>query len=262
MFRTSIVSFLFVSFLLPLCFPVQHAAKKAIIEQSPAFIRVPEGDSITMTCLLKTEDKEEGIYLMRRRAAAEKVAYVSKDGNQQVFSNFTLRIEASGPAKNLTITLQQLQQSDSGLYYCLGVMHDASFPTWKGTGTLVIVTDQNKITEKLEAPISGQKGDSINITCATETKEKDVEVYLMRQYVDPKTVIHIPNDGTEDISSAFTDRIEYSGPPHNRTITLQGLQQNDTDVYVCVSAVLTPSPYIVKETSTLVVVTGIVLSPL
>ncbi|XP_019398365.1 PREDICTED: T-cell antigen CD7 [Crocodylus porosus] len=261
MVRTSIVSFLCLSFLLLLCFPVQNEAKKTIIEQSPPFIRVPEGASIKMTCLLKTEAKEEGVYLMRGRAADEKVTYVSKDGNRP-FPNFNGRIEASGPAKNLTITLQQLRQSDSGLYYCLGVMHGADLPAAKGTGTLVIVTDQNKITEKLEAPISGQEGDSINIMCATETKGKDVEVYLMRQYVDPKTVIHIPNNGAAAISSAFTNRIEYSGPPNNRTITLQGLQPNDTDVYVCVSAVLTPSPYIAKETSTIVVVTGTVLSPL
>uniref|UniRef100_A0A7M4EK54 Ig-like domain-containing protein n=1 Tax=Crocodylus porosus TaxID=8502 RepID=A0A7M4EK54_CROPO len=115
------------------------AAKKTIIEQSPPFIRVPEGASIKMTCLLKTEAKEEGVYLMRGRAADEKVTYVSKDGNRP-FPNFNGRIEASGPAKNLTITLQQLRQSDSGLYYCLGVMHGADLPAAKGTGTLVIVT--------------------------------------------------------------------------------------------------------------------------
>ncbi|KYO31244.1 T-cell antigen CD7 [Alligator mississippiensis] len=235
---------------------VQNDAKRAIIEQSPAFIRVPEGDSIKITCLLKTEGEEEGVYLMRLHAADKKVVYVPKDGNKNTFDNFVGRIETSGPTKNLTITLQQLRPNDSDFYYCLGLMRDANFQTGKGTGTLVIVTDHNKITEKLEAPISGQKGDSINITCVTETKGKDVEVYLMRQYVDPKKVIYIPSNGNAIISSAFTNRIEYSGPPNNRTITLQELQQNDTDVYVCVSVVLTPNLYLVKEMNTIMVVTA------
>lgn len=115
-------------------------AKRAIIEQSPAFIRVPEGDSIKITCLLKTEGEEEGVYLMRLHAADKKVVYVPKDGNKNTFDNFVGRIETSGPTKNLTITLQQLRPNDSDFYYCLGLMRDANFQTGKGTGTLVIVT--------------------------------------------------------------------------------------------------------------------------
>lgn len=99
--------------------------------------------------------------------------------------------------------------------------------------------------------ITGQGG-SIHITCSTgETLQG---VYLKRHYwPEPANVIYYAEGQEPTVNASFRERIAFSGPQHNLTITMHRLQPADTGVYFC-QAFTTDDE--VWGPGTLVVVTG------
>lgn len=77
-----------------------------------------------------------------------------------------------------------------------------------------------------------REGGSIHITCST--RETLQGIYLKRhQWPEPANVIYYEDGKKPTVNASFWDRVAFSGPQHNLTITLHGLQPADTGAYFC-----------------------------
>ncbi|XP_069510724.1 T-cell antigen CD7 [Ambystoma mexicanum] len=112
------------------------------INQSPTFIFVSEGASITITCVTTVAGKQSGMNVKRRHRELmyfnQKSQLFSRDGNE-----FSDRADVSGTSANLTITLHNLRKDDSDFYLCDCVVGEY-IPTDHvcGGGTVLIVTGE------------------------------------------------------------------------------------------------------------------------
>uniref|UniRef100_A0A669Q3I8 Immunoglobulin domain-containing protein n=1 Tax=Phasianus colchicus TaxID=9054 RepID=A0A669Q3I8_PHACC len=104
-----------------------------------------QGESINITCVLKTWLEDEGIMLLRTQMQPEKVFHVSSQNTTTIFSTFAYHLEYSKQGKNLVITLHNLQESDTDIYLCAAKLKNSSLLVSE-SGTMVLVkgTQLNK----------------------------------------------------------------------------------------------------------------------
>nr|XP_013805753.1 PREDICTED: T-cell antigen CD7 [Apteryx mantelli mantelli] len=95
---------------------VVRAKNKGVVEQSPLSLSVQEGQSISITCSLKSSHEEEGIFLFKTHMKPESVLYVSRQNTSTIFPAFANRLEYSKQEKTLVITLHNLKKNDSDIY--------------------------------------------------------------------------------------------------------------------------------------------------
>ncbi|NWT21497.1 CD7 protein, partial [Vireo altiloquus] len=76
--------------------------------------------------------------------------------------------------------------------------------------------------------------------------------YLLRTHVQPDVVLHTSKLNITRVSPAFVSRLEHSREGNRVVITLQNLQEKDSDNYVCAEEV-TNSP-LLSASGTMVLV--------
>ncbi|NXH83036.1 CD7 protein, partial [Edolisoma coerulescens] len=81
--------------------------------------------------------------------------------------------------------------------------------------------------------------------------------YLLRTHVQPGTVLYVSKLNESSVSPAFKSRLEYSREGNRLVITLQDLQEKDSDNYVCAEDV-NNSP-LLSASGTMVLVKGTTL---
>lgn len=70
-------------------------------------------------------------------------------------------------------------------------------------------------------------------------------------------VLHVSSQNTSTIDPSFANRLEYSKEEKKIVITLQDLQKNDSDVYVC-AAEEKNTPFLsMSRSGTMMVIKGI-----
>ncbi|XP_025959665.2 T-cell antigen CD7 [Dromaius novaehollandiae] len=119
---------------------VVRAKDNGVVEQSPPSLSVQQGQSISITCSLKSSD-EEGIFLLKTHMKPESVLYVSKQNTSTIFPAFANRLQYAKQEKTLVIILHNLQPIDSDVYMCVGVFNSSTFLSLNGSGTMVLVKD-------------------------------------------------------------------------------------------------------------------------
>ncbi|XP_041076920.1 uncharacterized protein LOC121295870 [Polyodon spathula] len=124
------------------------------VEQTPQFVRAQPGQSATISC--KSVSKNfDGLYL-RRFIQNSEVLYIHKSGKTTIDKNYTHLIKTEGDAKNCTITINNLTESNSDVYFCQFVelvVETGNITKVPTTGTLIVVQDEvKKVTCPLVDP--------------------------------------------------------------------------------------------------------------
>ncbi|XP_074016458.1 T-cell antigen CD7 [Numenius arquata] len=112
-----------------------------VIEQSPHSVNPQEGQSVSITCALRSSDAERGIYLLKTHMQPEKVLYVSSQNASTIFPAFANRLEYSKEEKKIVITLHNLWRNDSDIYVCVGVLNNSYSFSANRAGTMMLVKE-------------------------------------------------------------------------------------------------------------------------
>ncbi|NXO77360.1 CD7 protein, partial [Sitta europaea] len=78
---------------------------------------------------------------------------------------------------------------------------------------------------------------------------------LLRTQVEPGRVLSVSNLNVSEVSPAFGSRLQYSREGNTVVITLQDLQEKDSDNYICAEQVMNSS--LLSATGTMVLVKGV-----
>ncbi|NXN63934.1 CD7 protein, partial [Himantopus himantopus] len=120
---------------------VVKAKNSGVVEQSPLYANPQQGQSVSITCALRSSHEEEGIYLLKTHKQPESVLYVSSRNDSTIFPAFANRLEYSKEGKKIVITLHNLRKNDSDMYVCAGVLKNASSLSVNRSGTIVLITE-------------------------------------------------------------------------------------------------------------------------
>ncbi|XP_075576264.1 T-cell antigen CD7 [Pelecanus crispus] len=120
---------------------VVKAKNSGIVEQSPLYVNPRQGQSINITCALKSSHEDEGIFLLKTHMQPERVLYVSSQNASTIFPTFANRLEYSKQGKKIVITLHNIQKTDSDIYVCAGVLKNTSFLSVNRSGTMILIKE-------------------------------------------------------------------------------------------------------------------------
>uniref|UniRef100_A0A8C0EHP7 Ig-like domain-containing protein n=1 Tax=Bubo bubo TaxID=30461 RepID=A0A8C0EHP7_BUBBB len=119
--------------------PCLKAKTAGVVEQSPLYVNPQQGQSISITCALKSSREDEGIYLLKTHMQPERVLHVSSQNDSTIFPAFANRLEYSKQEKKIVITLHNLQKNDSDIYVCAVVVKNSSFLSVNRSGTMMLI---------------------------------------------------------------------------------------------------------------------------
>ncbi|NWW21131.1 CD7 protein, partial [Falcunculus frontatus] len=116
------------------------------LEQSPLYANPEQGQSVSITCVLKSSPEHEGFYLLRTHVQPGAVLYASKLNTSRVSLAFGSRLEYSREGNRTVITLHNLQEKDSDNYVCAEEVTNS--PLLSASGTMVLVKEVEQACEK------------------------------------------------------------------------------------------------------------------
>ncbi|KAL2297620.1 hypothetical protein Nmel_016169 [Mimus melanotis] len=225
-------------------------------EQPRDVISAWEGDSVSIICPMNGSQNQVGMYLRAIRHHLN-VLYLPKEKSQKSDYGFDNRIKWSKEGENLRITLHRLQQSDSEIYLCSEIVKINDSPKeLYGKTTMVLVKAKSSSTLE-QSPLfaNPERGQSVSITCVLKSSPEPDRFYLLRAHVQPGTVLSVSNVNVSWVSPAFGHRLKYSREGNRTVITLQNLQEKDSDNYICAEEVTAASP-LLSGRGTMVLVKG------
>ncbi|XP_033923834.1 T-cell antigen CD7 isoform X1 [Melopsittacus undulatus] len=120
---------------------VVKGKRSGTVEQAPLYVNPQQGQSVSITCALKTSHENEGIYLLKTHMQPEPVLYVSGQNTSTVFPAFANRLEYSKEGEKIVITLHNLWINDSDIYVCAGVVKNSSFLSVNRSGTMMLIKE-------------------------------------------------------------------------------------------------------------------------
>ncbi|NXX94114.1 CD7 protein, partial [Centropus bengalensis] len=238
--------------LLP-CVPGQNGGEN---EQSTDIISVWEGESISITCSMKGSENELGTYLTTKIPQLVHVIYVSRLNTSYILPALANRIKYSKEGGNLSVTLHNVQESDSNIYLCIKyVKIKERHKKLNGKSTIVVVKAKNStFVEQSPIYVNTQQGQSTSITCTFESSHEEEGIFLLKTHMWPEKVLYVSSQNASTVFPAFANRLEYSKQEKKIVITLHDLRKNDSDVYVCVGVLRHFSFLSVNGSGTLVLI--------
>ncbi|KAM6377232.1 T-cell antigen CD7 [Pluvialis apricaria] len=120
---------------------VVKAKNNGVVEQSPPYANPQQGQSVSITCALRSSHEEEGIYLLKTHKRPEIVLHVSSQDDSTIFPAFANRLEYSKEEKKIVITLHNLWKTDSDMYVCAGVLKNSSSLSVNRRGTMILIEE-------------------------------------------------------------------------------------------------------------------------
>ncbi|XP_064251807.1 T-cell antigen CD7 isoform X2 [Passer domesticus] len=124
---------------------VVKAVSRRPVEQSPLHANPEQGQSVSITCVLKSSAEDEFL-LLRTHVQPNKVLSVSKLNILKVSPDFENRLEYSREGNRIVVTLHKLQEKDSDNYVCAQEVQDS--PLLSASGTMVLVKEVKQACEK------------------------------------------------------------------------------------------------------------------
>ncbi|NXR25173.1 CD7 protein, partial [Cinclus mexicanus] len=122
------------------------AKSSRALEQSPLYANPERGQSVSITCVLKSSPEVQKFYLLRAHVQPGTVLSVSNLSVSQVSPAFGNRLDYSREGNRTVITLHNLQEEDSDNYICAEDVMDS--PLSSASGTMVLVKGGEKVCEK------------------------------------------------------------------------------------------------------------------
>ncbi|KAK2528558.1 hypothetical protein Q9233_007529, partial [Columba guinea] len=110
-----------------------------VVEQSPLYVNPQQGQSVSITCALKSSHEEEEISLLKTQMQPERVLHVLSQNTSNISSTFANRLEYSKQENKIVITLHNLQKNDSDIYVCAGMVKNLSFLLVNSRGTMMLI---------------------------------------------------------------------------------------------------------------------------
>ncbi|XP_023794285.1 uncharacterized protein LOC111937250 isoform X2 [Cyanistes caeruleus] len=125
---------------------VVKARSSRALEQSPPFANPEQGQSVNITCVLKSSPAEEEFYLLRIHVQPATVLSVANLNSSEVSPAFGNRLEYSREGNRIVITLHSLQEKDSDNYICAEGPKNS--PLLSASGTMLLVKGVEQACEK------------------------------------------------------------------------------------------------------------------
>ncbi|XP_017598731.1 PREDICTED: T-cell antigen CD7-like isoform X1 [Corvus brachyrhynchos] len=125
---------------------VVKAKSSRALEQSPLYANPEQGQSVRITCVLKSSPEAEGFYLLRTHVQPAIVLHGSKLNRSRVSPAFMSRLEYSRVGNRTVITLHDLQEDDSDNYVCAEEVTNS--PLLSSSGTMVLVKEVEQACKK------------------------------------------------------------------------------------------------------------------
>ncbi|NXS15174.1 CD7 protein, partial [Mystacornis crossleyi] len=116
------------------------------LEQSPLYANPEQGQSVSITCVLKSSPEDEGLFLLRTHVQPGTVLHVSNLNVSRVSSAFENRLQYSREGNRMVITLHKLQEKDSDNYVCAEEVTNS--PLLSASGTMVLVKEVKQACKK------------------------------------------------------------------------------------------------------------------
>uniref|UniRef100_A0A8D2QG60 Immunoglobulin domain-containing protein n=1 Tax=Zonotrichia albicollis TaxID=44394 RepID=A0A8D2QG60_ZONAL len=107
------------------------------LEQSPLHANPEQGQSVNITCELKSSHEEEKFYLFRTHVQPGTVLSVSNLSRSEVSPAFGNRLEYSREGNRIVVILHKLQEKDSDNYICAQEVKGSALLSARGTMVLV-----------------------------------------------------------------------------------------------------------------------------
>ncbi|XP_039572040.1 T-cell antigen CD7 isoform X2 [Passer montanus] len=124
---------------------VVKAVSRRPVEQSPLHANPEQGQSVNITCVLKSSAEDEFL-LLRTHVQPNEVLSVSKLNISKVSPDFENRLEYSKEGNRIVVTLHKLQEKDSDNYVCAQEVQGS--PLLSASGTMVLVKEVKQACEK------------------------------------------------------------------------------------------------------------------
>uniref|UniRef100_A0A8C2YHB0 CD7 molecule n=1 Tax=Coturnix japonica TaxID=93934 RepID=A0A8C2YHB0_COTJA len=131
------------------------AKTNGVIEQSPQSVSTQQGESINITCVLKSSHEDEEIMLLKIHMQLENVLCVSSQNTSTISPTFANRLECSKQEEKLVITLHNLQESDTDIYVCAAALKNSSL-TVSESGTMLLVKGTQYIFSQATRQLEGK----------------------------------------------------------------------------------------------------------
>nr|XP_026654322.1 uncharacterized protein LOC102075047 [Zonotrichia albicollis] len=118
------------------------------LEQSPLHANPEQGQSVNITCELKSSHEEEKFYLFRTHVQPGTVLSVSNLSRSEVSPAFGNRLEYSREGNRIVVILHKLQEKDSDNYICAQEVKGSALLSARGTMVLVKDAEVEQACEK------------------------------------------------------------------------------------------------------------------
>lgn len=125
---------------------VVKAKSKGTLEQSPLYAEREQGQSVNITCVMRSSPGEEGFYLLRTHMQPGIVLSMSNLNVSAVSPDFGNRVEYSREGNRVVITLHKLQGKDSDNYVCAEKANES--PLLLASGTILLVKEVDQACDK------------------------------------------------------------------------------------------------------------------
>ncbi|NWZ94564.1 CD7 protein, partial [Nesospiza acunhae] len=122
------------------------AKSRRPLEQSPLHTNPEQGQSVNITCVLKSSREDEKFYLLRTHVQPGTVLSASNLNGTEVSPAFGNRLEYSREGNRIVIILHKLQEEDSDNYICAQEVKGS--PLLSASGTMVLVKEVEQACEK------------------------------------------------------------------------------------------------------------------
>ncbi|NXE69786.1 CD7 protein, partial [Calcarius ornatus] len=122
------------------------AKSRRLLEQSPLHANPEQGQSVNITCVLKSSREDEKFLLLRTHVQPGTVLSVSNLNRSEVSPAFGNRLEYSREGNRIVVILHKLQEKDSDNYICAQEVKGS--PLLSASGTMVLVKEVEQTCEK------------------------------------------------------------------------------------------------------------------
>ncbi|XP_067468535.1 uncharacterized protein [Thunnus thynnus] len=196
---------------------VQGSSGQITVTQSPGSQSVVPGQTVSIRCKTSSNAYSNlGWYLQKPGEAPKLLIYYATNLQPGVSDRFS----GSGSGTDFTLTISGVQAEDSGVYYCQSAHYINS-----SSGQITVTQSPGS-----QSVVPGQ---TVSITCKTSRYAySNLGWYLQKPGEAPKLLIY---DAT-DLQPGVSDHFSGSGSGTDFTLTISGVQAEDSGVYYCQSA--------------------------